>query len=459
VFIAIVVSLILLAATSQLFTSFTGLYVDNSLFFTPYFILLLFAILIITTLFAGMYPAFVLSSFKAISSVRESVGRSKGSAGLRSALVVFQFAITGIVLIVTLTVFGQIKFMESQRSGIDFHNVVTIKIPAGENPARMQKVETLKKELQSMPNVEKVTISNFVPGQEIDVQSGIRLPSTDPKEARTMRVYNVDDNFIDTYSLKLIHGRNFFVDTTRQAVILNRAAVKFLNIPGDETAVGRMLIFGNVMAEIVGVVDDFSQKSLKYHFDPLIISYSPESAEYYSVKVNQPEDAGRWNDFSQEMNTRFSSVFPANPFDYQVLEDSFNYSYDEERNYRNLLTAFSILTVFISVFGLFGLSAYSISRRMKELSIRKVLGGSGIGILAYFSKGSVLLVVLAQLFAVPVSYYLASKWLNAYPFRVPMSPWYFVLPFFVIVLVSTAVLTFHVYRASRVNPTKILSGS
>jgi putative ABC transport system permease protein len=446
-FIALPLSVMLAELFLPLFNSLCGKklavhYFDNT-FLVPGL-----AIIILCVGFAsGIFPAFFISALKPVSALRGMLKASSKGSALRKTLIVSQFAISIIFLISTLIVFSQLNYMRNKNLGLDKEHVVTI--PIYDKDA-LGKLETVKNEFLQNPSVLSVSVSNFFPGKATWYQS-YKYEGMSDNENPMIRWFVVDHDFIETFGIELIAGRNFskrFPSDVDQAYILNESAVKEI---GWESPVGKELEIMN-RGPVIGVVEDFHFRPLHQPIEPAALYISSKYFQYISVRIS-PIDVSRSLDF---LKTKWQALVPGQTFQYSFLDEDFDKLYRAEMRLSKTFTVVTFMAVFIACLGLFGLAAFEAVQRTKEMGIRKVLGASAAGIVLLLSKEFTKWVLLANIIAWPVAYYAMSRWLQNFAYRINIGPWVFIQSAVLAFVVALLTVSYQAVKVSLANPVDTL---
>ena len=423
---------------------------------------IIFSIFVLSTLLAGFYPAFVLSSFQPVQTLKSFsgfTGIKKGGNFFRKSLVAFQFAAAIVLIGGAIGFYQQLKFMSSRDLGIDIKQTLVLQQTQNLDSSRINAVEAIINDLQKIPGVENVTASTSVPGGEVGGSSGFRLISSN--EDKRCRDFGIDEKFIPNYNLSLAAGRNFdkdkpFTDDTTQTVnvIINETAAKTFGFTNANDAINKILVTGrNVNCKIVGVLHDYHQQSLQYNFDPIV--YYPEQHIYmanFSLKLNT-KNLTRVVDQAKKI---WSAAFPESPLQYFFLDEYFNRQYHGDKLFSTILWWFTILAIIVASLGLFGLSLYTIAKRTKEIGLRKVLGATVFQITTLITKDYIKLILYAGVVAVPLAYFLLRSWLNDYAFHIDIGIWFFLLPLLLILSIALLTVLYQSIKAAIANPVKSL---
>ncbi|MDB5209678.1 MAG: macB 7, partial [Sediminibacterium sp.] len=403
---------------------------------------------------AGIYPAFVLSGYKAVTVLKGIFKNSTSGILLRKSLIVAQF-ITSVVLVAgTMIVYQQISYMRSQKLGTDISQTLVIAgTGAMQDSVYKQVYQPFKDDLLRMNNVKSVTASSSVMGNEIYWTNGSRRLGADTK-ATTLYNIGIDYDFIPSFQIELKAGRNFSKElaTDRKSVLLNETAIKILGFESPEKTVNQKIIRGRDTLLVAGVVADFHHQGLQKKVEPMIFILRPNSRNFYSVKMG-PQNI---RSTVASVETTWKKYFPEDPFNYYFLDDSFNQQYKSDRLFGSIFSIFALLAILIACFGLAGLSAYNILQRRKEIGIRKVMGASVKQLLILLSKDFLKLVLISFLVAIPVTVLLMNRWLEDFAYRIHISWWVFLVAGVISLLIAFVTISFQAIKAAVANPVKSL---
>lgn len=455
-FVAAVLAVLLLELSIPFFNELTNLNLQLNLLTQHEFWLALVGLFVLGTLLSGVYPAFVLSGYRPISVLKGKLATSHKGVGLRKGLVLFQFAASAFLIAGTIIVSQQLSFMRNQDLGIQIDQTLVIKGPGVvANDSLFQKGhDGFKSAMLNHPEITHITGSSEIPGNLIYwTNGGKRLEA--PDNSSTI-IYNVgiDYNFIEGFDHQILVGRNYdeSFGTDRKSVILNETAINVLGFESIEKALDQKVRIGGDTLTIVGIVEDYHQQGLKQGFDPTAFRLSPRAGNYYSVKIsttNLPETLA----FAEDT---YRSMFPNNPFDFFFLDDFFNKQYQSETTFGKAFGFFAILAILVACLGLIGLSAFSASQRVKEISIRKVLGSSVSNIFLLLSKDFFQLVLIANVIAIPFVWYFQDQWLEGFAFQTEISWWVYVLAGFVTLAIAILTISYQSVKAAHLNPADVL---
>jgi putative ABC transport system permease protein len=455
-FAAIFASVLVLISL-PLFNSLTGKQMSLLLFTDPQFWLSLFGLLIGGTALAGLYPAFIMSSFKPVTVLKGKFTKSKQGTFLRQSLVILQFASSVILMIGTFGVYRQLNFMQSQDLGIHIDRTLVLKGPSVLDTATYKgRLNTFKTELLKTPGIEKVVVSTSVPGKKVNWNAGgIKLVESGPEKSNQYRVIGIDYDFLDAYGIKLLKGRNFSKEFPgdRNAVLFNETAVKLIGFDKPEEVLNKRIDFWGEQYTIVGVVSNHHQEGLREAYDAHIYRLTPNNNGYYSIKIDANKNP---QEIIRIAEKQWSGFFPGNPFEYFFLDDKYQEQYDADKRFGKTFGLFAVLAIIIACLGLLGLASFVTTQRTKEIGVRKISGATVSKLLMLLTKDFVKPVLVSFIIAIPVTYYLLKQWLQNYAFKAEINVWMFVLPASLILLIAIITISTQTFRAANANPVKNL---
>jgi putative ABC transport system permease protein len=403
---------------------------------------------------SGIYPALYLSSFEPAKVLKGIIKKGGGNISFRKALVIFQFSISIILIIATVIVFQQLNYIQNKSLGFDKSHVVTLRYNSGLDHS----YPSFKGELLSNSNIHEVAQSSRIPSGRLLDSQGSQLNRGDSLAPSKADIKNVitDEDFIPTYGIKIIAGRNFSknygMDTA--SFLINETAVKALELKSNQDAIGKQFQYGDRKGTIVGVFNDFNFESLHQRIIPLVL-YEPSTAGGYSGNISV-KISGNVPAALAQIEKTWKKYLPEIPFEYKFLDERYAKLYEAEIKESNILIIFSCIAIFIACLGLFGLSAFTITQRVKEIGIRKVLGATTGSIVELISKDFLLLVVIAAVIAFPVAWYAMHHWLQNFAYRIDIAWWVFILAGIIAIVIAFATISFQAIKVATSNPVKNL---
>jgi putative ABC transport system permease protein len=453
--IAVMLALAAVALLSPWFGNITGRELGYELFQQPLFWLGITVLIVGGAFLSGLYPAFVLSSYKPVEVLKGRFKNTSRGAIFRKGMVVTQFMASVTLIVGTFTVYQQISFMRKQKLGINVEQTLIIESPSVTDSTYGSKVNVFRNRIAQHPGVSAMAISTSIPGSSPDWNAGgIRRLSQRDDEANQYRVVMMDHEFIPAYGLEVVAGRAFSGDVPKEHtnVMINESAAKLMGFQEAQQAIDDQIFFWGDTFRIVGVLKNYRQESVKKAFEPLVFRYNKTWGDYYSIRFSAADMQGAIAGFEDD----WKAVFSGNPFSFFFLDDHYNKQYQADQQFGQVFGIFSALAIFIACLGLFGLSSLTALQRTKEIGVRKVLGASIQSILALVGKDYLLLMGIAIVCATPLTWWIMNSWLEDFSSRITLSWWIFALPSLLVIFVALATVSIHTLKAARTNPAKSL---
>ncbi len=456
-FISIVIAYAISFIILPMFNQLADKLIDANSLFTSGFLITMVGVLLVVGLLAGSYPAFYLSKFRPVETLKGKLNLGLKGGGLRSVLVVLQFCVSIIMIIGTSIVFQQLNYIQNKKLGYSKDHIVMI-----HDPWMMgDKSDSYKNEVIQHSNILSGTMSSFLPVKTAD-NNNVWFPgsSATKEETYVFHEFRVDHDYMETLGIEMVAGRNFSTDflSDSSAIVLNEAAVRQLGWD-IETAVSKNLsTYGGSndqpvveQYKVIGVVKDFHFTSLRDNIEPLVFELG-RSRGYVSFKISS-ENIPATIDFVQDKWDEFA---PGQPFQYSFLDERFNDMYKAEQKLGEIFSVFAFLAIFIACLGLYGLAAFTAEQKTKEIGIRKVLGASIMSIITLLSKEFLKLVMIAFLIGSVAAYFLMNNWLQDFENRTNINFLVFILAGIVALVIAWVTMSFQSWNAARVNPAKSL---
>ncbi len=450
-FFSLIFALIFIKLSLPYFNSLLGTRLVLNLFAVWYTLPVLLLFTVVVGIMAGSYPAFFLSSFNPYEVLKGTAKNSTSKGKLRRVLVVFQFAVSILLIVGTMIMNRQIKYMLNKDIGFSKEQLIVIE----RADVIGKQMRSFKENVKSIPGVINISSSTAIPGRTNNNNGYMMEGRKD--EVFLMTTSWVDYDFLDTYGMKLLSGRSFNESfaTDKQACILNESSVRNFNITDlEKTRILRPGESGKESMEIIGVVRNFNYESLRNPIQPYILLLQDEnnywgyisvklSASNYSTTINAIEKI--WKEYASN-----------SPLQYYFLDADFEQMYSQEKQNARMAVIFAILAIFIASLGLFGLTSYTVEQRTKEIGVRKAMGSSITGIYVEISKEIIILILISALIAWPGIYYYAGKWLENFYYKINLGIFSFIAGLLIALGIAILTISYRVLKAANVNPAQSL---
>jgi putative ABC transport system permease protein len=436
----------------------------------PFLILFLALLVITVSLFAGFYPAAVLSSAKPIqvlkNQVSQGTARTRG-AWIRQTLTVAQFIIAQAFIMGTFLVAKQIRFMLDTDLGFSKEAILSFNTPYADTS--VSKRYFLLNELKKIPGINLSSLGNDVPSS-FGWWNTILKYQNGKKDIQTVVELKAGDtNYLKLFQIQLIAGRYLEPSDTTKEILINENCLHFLGFQNPRDAIGKMVKLDDKMVPVVGVMKDFHAHPLSYKIAPMVFCQNIGNCRQMIVSLKPEQSKGQasggeegvskennWKEAIAKIKIAFDKTYPQENFDYAFFDESIAKAYGDQQNISSLLKWATGLTVFISCLGLLGLVIYTTNHRVKEIGVRKVLGASVTQIVSILSKDFIKLVAIAFVIATPLAWWALHKWLDDFAFRTEISWWVFAVSGLGMIVIALITLSVQTIRAAMANPVNSL---
>ncbi len=455
--LALVVSTGMIFLIAPYYSSFTGKEVLSVTILEKVGVLLMIGL--ITSLLAGSYPSFYLSSLKLRNILGGQSSHSAGTFIVRKVLVVFQFVV-GILLIVgSMTIANQLSFIQSKSLGFKSDDQLVVPLQSEEVISQLKKVKTT---FSDIPGVQRVAGTSYTPAQFVLSDNFYNLsPTGERSESVLIRQNDVDFGLIETLGIEVVAGRVFDEDMAgelEKSLVLNEAAVRAFGLTNEEI-VNREIYteqrYGAIPYKVIGVVSDFHSESLHRPIEPYLFAMRPQN-NVKSVIVSI--DGQGYQNTISALEDRWDSLFPTLPFEFYFLDQQLKAQYEADQKFGQIINLFTAVALVLCLIGIFGLTSFTVQQSLKEISIRKVLGASIGNIYSSLAFKFLLLVGIASIISIPIGITVMNRWLDLFAFHIELGIASAIIPVLIIVFSSLTVISYKLFFAARVNPTVILRG-
>lgn len=416
---------------------------------SPFFWLVIVGLTLIVGVIAGIYPSWVISSFRPVRALKPGASsRNPGGSFIRKTLILFQFLFSQLLIVGTLAIAWQISFMLDKDLGFKEDGVIYFYTPYYE---QYSKSELIKNYLDELPEVKEYALQNTPPAQRGYSTSTVKYQSDNGEVVTSAHQKSGDTTYMRFYDIELLAGRNLLPNDTLPELLINETFMRDLGFEQPRDAVGATFDFNSKDHTVVGVVEDFHFRSLHHPIEPMLYRYQ-EKSRCFALKVQGDhieQTIGKLTD-------KWEEIYPERPLTVYFMDETIEQFYETERQASKLASTATGIAILISCLGLFGLISFTIVQKSKELGIRKVLGASLLQIGTILSKEFVLLIVVAFIVSTPISYFIIDKWMEDFAYQTEISWWIYLLGGMVSVIIALASIGAKVWKASGANPIESL---
>jgi len=412
------------------------------------FWLFLLCLLILTSLIAGSYPALFMSSLKPVQVLKSKMKLSRGSIFFRKGLVIFQFALSIILIVGMIVIYRQVDYVQTKNLGFDRDNLVYMSLEGD----LTEKYKLFKEKAGTMPGIIAVSRMRQTPTGHHHYKDDISWVGKNPESKESIADVIVGYDFVKTLQLKLKEGRDFSTDygTDSTSFLVNESMVAKM---GYQNPLGKTMTWGSEPGTIIGVLKDFHFYSMHKAIDPIVIRVN-EKQKYGTILVRI--EAGKTKEALTSLEKLSKEVNSQIPFSYQFADEQYAKLYNNEQLMSKLANCFAVIAIFISCLGLFGLATFTTEQRIKEIGVRKVLGASVPNIVSLLTANFLKPVFIAILIAIPASQYVMSNWLQAFAYKINMEWWMFASAGMAAIIIAMLTVSFQTIKAAVANPVKSL---
>ncbi|MEO6722842.1 MAG: ABC transporter permease [Ferruginibacter sp.] len=408
-------------------------------------------LVLLVTFLAGSYPGLILSGFRPVSALKGKLSQQHiGGFNTRRTLIVTQFTISMILIIGMMVIFRQMRYAKT--SDLGFNKDAVVMIPMGfDSASNAQK--TLRNELAAIPGVQSVSQCYAAPSSDEAWNTSIRFDTRTDEESFRSSIKAADEQYIKTFDLQLVAGRNIFASDTVREFLINETLTRKLGLKSPQEALGKKVYFnGHMSATIVGVVKDFHDGSFHSDINAVCITSFADNYSSYAVRINM----NKMKSILPALEKNWGSIHPDKIYEYQFLDERIAKFYETEETMLKLISVFSFIAIFIGCLGLYGLVSFMAAQKTKEIGIRKVLGSGVTEILWIFGKEFGRLILIAFLVAAPIAWWLMNNWLQDFKYRIHIGVWMFLMAIGITLLIAAITVVYQSIKSALANPVKSL---
>lgn len=434
------------------FSEFVGKPLPIAYLTSQSFFIEVMLLLVVGVLMCSLYPIMISFNINPIDALKGKLDMRKANI-VRKAFLFCQFVIATVILIIALIAYQQHELMRQKELGVKLNDIIVLDGPEVIDTLYDNKIEAFRTEINQLSGVKSFTAAYSIPGESIYWTRGIRRVDVSGKNNITVYNVGVDYDYFTTYELDFISGRDFIDgnDADFNTVIINRALSDQLEFEQPEDAIGAKVRLGRDTISILGVIENYHQMAVTDEIEPISFQLSSELA-YYSISL-EPNTS---SEILSSIKALYSEFFPGNPFSYFFLDEHYNRQYDQTQRFIYVFGLFSLLAIFISYLGLAGLVSYMTTRRTKEIGLRKVLGTSNAKLISLFASSFLWILLPSSIAGWAISWPLADLWLNSFPYKIDISPIYFLLISLAIMLFVILAVVLNTLKVAKVKPAEAL---
>jgi predicted permease len=446
--LALIMAFILVQLALPYLNGLFDMQVQVNIFRDIQLLLFLPLLLLLVVLLSGVYPGIIIAGFQPVLALRNKLSQKYiGGFSLRKALVVTQFAISQLLIISTIVIASQMRYARQADLGFQKDAIVMLPLP----DRATHKLSTLRSQLSQISGIEKVTFCGNAPASASTPSTGITFDARTEGEKFSISFKAGDPDYISTFGLRLLAGRNLYPSDTIREYLLNETAVRKLGVSNQEV-IGRKAVINGRSGMIVGVVNDFHNRSLHEAIDAVFITTSNEHYFNCAVKIS----TANLRPVLASLEKTWKGVYPAQIYKFSFLDDQIAQFYKLDNTLSHLIQLFTIISIVIGCFGLYGLITFMTARRTKEVGIRKALGASVENIIWLFSKEFIMMVLMAFVIAAPIAWWVMTNWLQTFVYRINLGAGIFVLAVIVSLMIAVLTVGYQSLKAALMNPVRSL---
>lgn len=441
-----------------IFTPMFGQIVDSamsrSFFLQGKLWIAILVVLFIGSAISGLYPAFVLSSFKPMQVLKGKLTTNHSGIQLRRGLVIFQFAASVTLIAGTIIVYQQLNHMKELDLGFDITDTMVVRGPHPNDPNFPQKFKSFKQELAAKSFVEKVSGASNVPGEEIFWTRRTRKVGDTEDKNFTVYMVGTDHAYFDAYNIDIVAGRGYDKNLSSDTlnILINETTVASLGYASPEEAVGTKVYAGGNEVNVIGVVSNYHQLSLKNTINPIVYPLIERSSDFITIKLGTDDYRMAYD----EVKATFDQFFAGEPFDTFFLDEFYNRQYVNEQNFSKAFTLFAVFAIIVACLGLFGLTSFTALQKTKEIGVRKVLGADVNQIVFLLSKEFLILIAVGNVVSWPIVYLVMDGWLDNFTSRIGIGISVFAIAATLVILIAIIAIGYKTFSIAKTNPIKAL---